>query len=276
MNSQRYKMTVAYDGSDFCGWQVQAPPDKPPLRTVQGVMQEVIGGVVGHPVNVQGASRTDSGVHALGQVAHFDAATRIPTERLAKAINSRLPDDVEVRSVEEVPITFHATYGAAEKQYRYRVWNGDGEPLHLRKQVYHNWVSLDVPAMEFAAAKLVGTRDFEGFSSAGHGRLDTTRTIFHCSVEHHRTPPPLVGDEVHIVVRGNGFLYNMVRIIAGTLLDVGRGRLSMERMDLALDEANRDHAGPTLPPQGLYLEWIRYPSVFKVTPQENTDEKAVE
>ena len=272
MQSQRYKMTVAYDGSEFCGWQVQAPPGREPLRTVQGVLQEALVTVAGHPVNVQGASRTDSGVHALGQVAHFDAATRVPAGRMAKAINSRLPDDVEVRTVEAVPVEFHATFDAVEKQYRYRIWNGDGEPLHLRRQVYHNWVPIDVDAMTAAAAKLVGTHDFEGFSSAGHGRLSTIRTIFHCSIERHVTPPPLNGDEVHIIVRGGGFLYNMVRIVAGTLLDVGRGRLDPRRIDLALAEADRVHAGPTLPPEGLYLEWIRYGSPGQPEPQEDYDE----
>ncbi len=258
MPIQRYKMTIAYDGSDFCGWQVQNNPLAPPLRTVQGVVHEAVMRTIDQPTFVQGASRTDSGVHALGQVGHFDADTRIPPDKLAKAINSRLPEDVEILSVEPVAADFDACRGAVEKQYRYRIWNSSRRPLHVRRLVYNNWVPLEISLMRDAAARLVGEHDFAGFAAAGHNRLTTVRTIFGCEVQELRGEPPLHAEEVHIVVRGSGFLYNMVRIIAGTLLDVGRGRLPLEQVDRAIAEAKRELAGPTLPPQGLYLEWIRY------------------
>ena len=257
----RYKLTIAYDGSAFHGWQAQEPPDAPPLRTVQGVVTDAIQRTLGHPVVVQGASRTDTGVHALGQVAHFDADTRIPIERLAMAINSRLEEDVEIRAAEGVHESFHAIRDAQSKQYRYRLWTGTHRPLALRELVYHCWTPLDLAAMNDAAGRLIGEHDFAAFAAAGHGRQTTVRTIHACRVEQPPQSPPgdeLMGRQVHIVVSGNGFLYNMVRIIAGTLVEVGRGRFAADHIDRLLAEPNRRDAGPTLPPQGLCLEWIRY------------------
>lgn len=257
---RRYKLIVAYDGSDFHGWQKQEPPPAPdgtptpPLRTVQGVLEDAVRRVVGDRAVVVGASRTDAGVHAMGQTAMFDAATRIPTERLAEAINSRLPKDVEVRHAEEAPLDFAVISGATSKQYRYRIWNSTHRPLGLRRLVYHFWHPLDVERMNEAAQRLVGTHDFASLASKDHNRETTVRTIHHCYVE----KPPAHEPEVHVVVASNGFLYNMVRIIVGTLIEVGRGRWSPEEIDRILAARDRQAAGPTAPAEGLVLEWVRY------------------
>jgi len=254
---KRYKLTIAYDGTAFHGWQKQEPPGQEPLRTVQGVVQMATAMVMKQRVIVVGASRTDAGVHARGQVAHFDAATRIPLERIAPAINSRLPRDVEVMGTEEVDASFDAISGAKHKRYRYRIFNSLHRPLHQRFCVWHCWLNLDVEKMNVAAKKLIGTHDVAGLANADHGRDNTVRTIFDCFVEQ-RNQCDGEGPQVHIVVEGSGFLYNMVRIIAGTLVEVGRGHFAPEIIDKILATADRRHAGPTLAPQGLSLEWIRY------------------
>lgn len=264
---RRFKLVVAYDGALFHGWQRQllAVPGSPPaigqgvgvasgaveLRTVAGVLESAIARTVRMPVRVVGASRTDAGVHALGQVAHFDAETRIPMQRMAEAINSRLPEDVEVRSCEAVGPGFDAIRGAVMKQYRYRIHLSRRRPLDRRLYVWHCWRELDVARMNQAAAALVGEHDFAAFTAAGHGRTTTVRAVSACEVERS-------GDEVHIVVRGKGFLYNMVRIIAGTLTEIGRGAMTIDDVRTALSGGDRRRAGPTLPASGLWLEWIRY------------------
>ena len=279
----RYALTIAYDGSDFHGWQEQAPrlagdtkcpssstaPDE--LRTVQGVLRATLQQVLQQPITLVGASRTDTGVHALGQVAHFDADNvRIPLERMTLAINSHLPDDIDIRDVRIVSDHFDAIRHAVEKQYRYRIWNTSHRPLMIRKQVHHCWYTLNVDAMNDAAQRLIGEHDFAGFANADHDRLTTVRTIFDCrvlSIPDCRLP--IKGDasqseignpksEINILVRGSGFLYNMVRIITGTLIEVGRGTMPPEHIDELLRHPNRQNAGPTAPPQGLYLEWIRH------------------
>lgn len=248
---QRFKLTIAYDGTLFHGWQKQEPPGSEPLRTVAGVVESTLVRVLRQPIRLVGSSRTDAGVHARGQVAHFDAINPIPIERLAKAINSRLPDDVDVLAAEPAPIGFDAISGAKNKQYRYRLYHTERRPLHLRNYVYHCWTPLDLGRMNDAARRLVGTHDFAGLTTLHHGRQTTVRTVFDCHVEEH---PP----EVQIVVSGSGFLYNMVRIIAGTLVEVGRGHFAPETIDAILEKGREQPAGPTLPASGLWLEWIRY------------------
>lgn len=255
---QRYKLTLAYDGSAFHGWQKQEPPGEEPLRTVQGELEQVLVRLLGTPstdLHLMGASRTDSGVHSVGQVAHFDSDTPIPLEKMALAINARLPDDIEIRKVELAPPDFESIGQAKNKQYRYRIFNADRKPMWVRSQVFHCFHDkLDIKRMQDAAKRLIGTHDIEGFSTAGHGRESTVRTIYDCQV----LVDPLFPDEIHMTIQGSGFLYNSVRIIAGTLVEVGRGRFEPEHIDTILQTADRRIAGPTLPPQGLCLEWISY------------------
>lgn len=291
--TRRYKITVAYDGSAFHGWQKQQPPNDPWPRTVQAELEKSMMRVLGQPsaeIDLVGASRTDTGVHATGQVCHFNAKTTIPIERMCRAINSLLPKDIDVRDAEIVHDSFDAIRDATDKQYRYRIHNTRHRPLGIRHLVYHEWAEIDVAPMRDAAKRLIGTHDIAGLAAASHGRLTTVRTIHDCTVEDHplafspESSKPLrdvetssdlrgnaslpkgahvtgAGREIHIVISGSGFLYNTVRIIAGTLLDVGTGKMPPEQIDEILATQKRDLAGPTLPPNGLCLEWVKYASV---------------
>lgn len=270
----RYKLTISYDGTEFCGWQKQEPPDpddptrRTTLRTVQGVVEETVRDVLREDVVVMGASRTDSGVHALGQVAAFtsepieDKGIGWPesrgTDSLVKALNSKLPRDVLITGAEVVPHDFNPIGGATEKEYTYTIECGPVRPLWDRAYVFHTWYELDLANMQQAAAAMVGEHDFAAFAQINHGRTTTVRTIFGCSVEHAQTDHGAVRFVVR--VSGSGFLYNMVRIIAGTLMEVGRGKIAPEAIGFIIESKDRRNAGPTLPPQGLRLEWIRYDS----------------
>ena len=269
--SRRYKLTVAYDGSGFHGWQKQEPPSGEPLRTVQGELENALVQVFRQPrqaIRLVGASRTDTGVHALGQAAQCDAATPIPVERLHLAINARLPGDIEVRSAEVTDPDFDVIGDVESKQYRYRIFNAPQRPLGLRHIVHHGWESMDPSRMQAAAERLVGEHDLAGFAAAGHGRSSTVRTIHACRVEEHPLDPTTrdpsaegdrcSGRELHVVIAGSGFLYHTVRIIAGTLVEVGRGRFDPTVIDEVFESGDRRLAGPTLPPQGLCLEWVRH------------------
>ncbi|MCC5830214.1 MAG: tRNA pseudouridine(38-40) synthase TruA [Phycisphaeraceae bacterium] len=256
-------MTVAYDGSEFHGWQRQTTPEGLVLRTVAGELESIISRVLRQPVMVQGASRTDAGVHARGQVASFVADSPVPVERMERAINSRLPPDLEIRDLAIAHRDFHPIRDALRKQYRYRLHHSLRRPLEKRRFVWHCWYDLDIAKMRDAAARLIGRHDFAGFAQADHGRASTVRTIMDCRIE---IEPP----EIHLLVIGDGFLYNMVRIIAGTVVEAGRGRIDLARIDRALTEGDRRLAGPTLPPEGLWLEWIEYPD----PPSIDTDPSA--
>ena len=258
---RRYRLVVAYDGSAFYGWQRQVH-DGVEWRTVQQAVEDAVNRVVkpaDRRISVLGASRTDTGVHARGQVATFDATTRIPLHRFGRALVTRLPDDVDIRRVDVVPDTFSVFTQVTTKQYRYRVFNSNARPLGLRHLVYPCWHRLDLGLMRDAAARIVGTHDFACFSSAGSVRATTVRTVHACDVEHHDLPG---GPEVHLVLRGDGFLYNMVRIIAGTLVDIGRHHIPPDSVQRMFDTGDRRHGGRTLSPGGLSLEWIRYADGF--------------
>ncbi len=267
----RYRLTIAYDGTDLHGWQKQdLPPgahapsaavikdadhERAPLRTAQELVEQAVRAVVREPLNIQGASRTDAGVHAIGQVATFacsDDCRRPPDERLAAAINAQLPDDVQVVSADPCREDFDPISDCVSKGYRYRLATGLTAPLWDRHYVHHIWTDLDAHAMRDAAALIVGEHDFGAFAKAGHGRLTTVRTVLACYVA--RSGP----DRLDITISGTGFLHNMVRIIAGTLVEIGRGRLRADAITRAIESGDRREAGPTLPPTGLCLEWIRY------------------
>jgi len=258
----RYRLTVAYDGTNFHGWQKQCTAGGDAavdIRTAQGVLEQAVRETVREPVNVLGASRTDAGVHAVGQAAAFTCDSEMDTDRLCAAINARLPDDMQVRRARIVPADFSPISDALAKGYRYRIAWGRGvrggppRPLFGRFTTFWTPYDLDPARMNLAARQLVGEHDFASFTRVGQERESTVRTIHDCRVVASRPR------RLHIHVAGDGFLYNMVRIIAGTLLEVGRGRTDPESMGEIVAAADRRAAGPTLPPQGLCLMWIKYP-----------------
>ncbi|MDY6914613.1 MAG: tRNA pseudouridine(38-40) synthase TruA [Planctomycetota bacterium] len=208
--------------------------------------------VAGHPVTVFGAGRTDAGVHAAGQVANFHMMnSSVPLRGLRRAMNSTLPRDIAVWSAVEVPENFHASRSAVGKTYRYRIHVAPDRPVMLAGQVYHYWRALDTEAMRLAGQRLIGRHDFRGFASSAEQRENTVRTVFSCELAD-------VASEVHVTVQGDGFLYNMVRNIVGTLIEVGRGCWPAERIDKILAGCDRRDAGPTAPPEGLTLLCVHY------------------
>lgn len=260
MPSQRYKLTLAYRGTRYHGWASQpmnatytgpAPEPGQGIPTIQETLSRAIESVVNHPVDLVGSSRTDAGVHAKGQVAHFDTdQTQIPVDGLRAAVNARLPDDILVRTLEPVPDSFDAVSSTTSKRYQYVIWNAPDRPVHFADLVWHQWRQLDVPAMARAASLLVGEHDFAAFAKPGHGRDSTVRTLLDCSVSM-RAPRIVIG------VEGTGFLWQMVRIITGTLVEVGLGRLAPDDLSRIVKSRDRNQAGPTAPPSGLFLQWIR-------------------
>lgn len=261
MPTQRYMLRIAYRGTHYYGWQRQAanpltwkgpqPEGDQGIPTIQEVLTRAIGQVVGHHVTLVGSSRTDSGVHAKGQVAHFDTdQLQIPAEGLRRAVNSRLPEDVLVRAIQPVDSTFHAIRSTRSKRYQYFIWNGRDRPLFFADLAWHRWQNLDVPAMARAAAMLEGEHDFASFARPGHERTTTVRTILSCDVR-------LRGGILIVGVEGTGFLWNMVRIIVGTLVEVGLGRFAPADIPTMLAAKNRAASGSTAPAHGLYLQWIR-------------------
>lgn len=261
VQSVRYKLTIAYRGTRYHGWQQQGvtpnwkgetPPEGEGIPTIQEVLRRTITDVVRHPVVIVGSSRTDAGVHAKGQVAHFDTtAVQIPMEGLRRAVNARLPDDVLVRSIEQVPETFDAIRSTASKRYQYLIWNAIDRNCFAADLSWHRWQTLDIDAMAAAAQVLVGEHDFASFAKPGHGRETTVRTVLACDVSRR-------GPRVVIGVEGTGFLWNMVRIIVGTLAEVGQGRYTPEDVRQMLESRDRRSAGSTAPPHGLYLQWIKF------------------
>jgi tRNA pseudouridine38-40 synthase len=260
MPPQRYKLVVAYRGTRYHGWQRQpmlpsykgdVPKAGEGIPTIQETLGRAMRYVLKHPLKLSGSSRTDSGVHAKGQLVHFDSdQTQIPTEGMRQAINCRLPDDILIRSIEPVDSTFDAVRSTLSKRYQYAIWNAIDRPPFFADLAWHRHHELDVEAMQRAANGLVGTHDFASFCKPGHGRFSTVRTLYHCQISR-RGPKLIVG------VEGNGFLWQMVRIIVGTLVEVGMGRRSEQEMAPMLAACDRRAGGPTAPPQGLFLQWIR-------------------
>jgi len=239
------KLTLAYDGHEYFGWAIQ--PDRP---TVQGTLVVTLGKITGEKVRLHGSSRTDAGVHALGQVAHFKTRSPIPPENLQRALNALLPASIRIYSVEEVPLNFHSRWHARAKTYRYRILRAAVCPPFLRHFVYHYPYPLDAAAIERAAPLFEGEHDFSTFATWDPGEADNSRirTIFSSCVE---SGPD--SDELIYTVRGRSFLRYMVRKLVGTLLEVGKGRLAPEDIPRILQARDRSLAGATAPPEGLYL-----------------------
>lgn len=244
---RRIRLTVAYDGTDYCGWQLQ-----PNGITIEEVLNRELSRMTGEELRVIGASRTDSGVHALGNVAVFDTKSRIPPERFSYALNQRLPEDIVILDSGEVPAGWHPRYQAQiRKTYEYHIYHAR-TPNPLKRR-YSTFVSfpLDIGDMRKAAGYLVGEHDFASFCNIRTNASDTVRTVEEVSVAED-------GADITIRVVGNGFLYNMVRIIAGTLIRVGRGFYTPGRVREILQARERTEAGVTAPPNGLVLVGIEY------------------
>ena len=246
MAVRNIKLTIAYDGSGYHGWQIQ-----PGKRTIQASLTQAIQDLIGSEVRVFGASRTDAGVSALVQVALVQIDSPIPVENLAKAITHRLPPDIAVAEAVEVPQGFDVIGAVKNKLYRYTIFTGPLRPVLQIRHCWHLPAVLDTAAMNKAAKILVGKKDFKSFASAADNRESTVRTIFHCDVTRK-------GDLVYVDIEGDGFLYNMVRNIVGTLVEVGLDRYKPEKINEILKARDRTAAGPIAPAAGLCLMWIKY------------------
>jgi len=246
MSLRNIKLTIAYDGSEYHGWQIQ-----PGFRTIQGILTEAIQDLLGSKVRLCAASRTDAGVSALGQAALMQIDSPIPTENLAAAITDRLPDDIAVVEAVEVPLGFDVIGAVKSKWYRYTIFTGLVRPVLRIRHCWHVPAKLDTAAMAEAAKELVGTKDFKSFASAEDKRENTVRTILRCDVT-------AEDDWIYIDVEGDSFLYNMVRNIVGTLVEVGIGRWQPEKISEILQAKDRRAAGPMAPAAGLCLMRIEY------------------
>ena len=244
---KRIKLVVAYDGTNYCGWQVQ-----PNGETIEGVLNRELSSLLGEDIKVTGASRTDSGVHSLGNVAVFDTDTRIPPEKISYALNIRLPEDIVVQDSCEVAPDFHPRHCNSRKTYEYRILNRRFAMPTRRLDTYFYHRPLDVERMQQAARYLKGTHDFKSFCSVNTVVEDTVRTIYTLQVIKD------ADDIITIRVQGSGFLYNMVRILAGTLIQVGIGAMEPEQMAEILEAKDRSASGPTAPAQGLTMMGIEF------------------
>lgn len=245
-----YKLTLAYDGTEFAGWQWQ-----PNRRTLQNELEQALERVTQVRTRCIASGRTDAGVHALGQVVSFSSDTNLPAEVLTKALNAELPDDMLVFGVEGVHDGFNAMRDAVRKRYRYVIEDGRKRDLFSRKYLWHIFQTLDVAAMQRAGRALVGTHDFTSFETSGSSRLTTVRTVFDLVIERRRAD--LTG-RVIVEVEADGFLYNMVRNIVGTLVAVGKGKQAEEWPGQVLQLRDRTQAGMTAPAQGLFLVGVEY------------------
>ena len=243
---KRIKLIVAYDGTNYCGWQTQING-----ITVEEVLNKTLSGLLKEDIRVIGASRTDSGVHALGNVSVFDTESKIPGDKFSFALNQRLPEDIRIQESCQVADDFHPRFCDTIKTYEYKILNRKFALPTERLYSAFVYYPLDVEKMQMAAAYLVGEHDFKSFCSSGSQVESTVRTITDISVEKH-------GEMISIRVSGNGFLYNMVRIIVGTLMKIGLGVWQPERMEEILNACDRNAAGPKAEARGLTLVEIRY------------------
>lgn len=238
---KRVMLTVAYDGTAYSGFQVQENE-----KTIEGELNRCLSGLFSEDIKVIGASRTDAGVHALCNVAVFDTNARMPGEKISYALNQRLPEDIRIRRSKEVEADFHPRRCESRKTYEYRIINSQFPLPTKRLYTHFTYIPLDIIRMQAAALYLVGEHDFKSFCSIASQAETTVRTIYDLQVKQE-------GEEIIIRVTGNGFLYNMVRIIAGTLIEVGKGRWEAEYVPDILNALDRTAAGPTAPARGLML-----------------------
>ncbi|GAB3069734.1 tRNA pseudouridine(38-40) synthase TruA [Virgibacillus ainsalahensis] len=245
---KKLKCIVRYDGSRFSGFQIQ-----PKKRTIQGELEKALTKMhKGSHVRIQASGRTDTGVHALGQAIHFESPYDIPMDNWKRALNTLLPDDLYIKAVSIVPSSFHARFDVTEKEYRYFIWNTKEPDVFKRNYAYHFPYKLDIETIQEACSHLEGTHDFTTFSSAkATTKGSKERTLYQVTCEKQ-------GNEIEFIFRGSGFLYNMVRIIVGVLLDIGQGRREAKTIEDLLAKKDRQLVGETIPPQGLYLWNVKY------------------
>jgi tRNA pseudouridine38-40 synthase len=258
-------LRLAYEGTRYSGWQTQ-----PGRITVQGTLAEAIRGVSGEELRPRGSSRTDAGVHALDQVVAFTTESLLEPAVWVRAINAKLPPDITVLSGREVAADFFPTRAAVRKRYRYRIHDAPWRPVLQRHLVWRWKTRLDCPAMQAAATALVGEHDFTSFETTPSTRLSKVRTIHALSVFRQSVPDDAPGSEVWIEIEGNGFLHNMVRIIAGSLVMVGAGRRKADWLAAALSARSRAAAGPTAPPEGLVLVSTQLEMDHDTAPWQNS------
>jgi tRNA pseudouridine38-40 synthase len=245
---RRLKITLEYDGTNFDGFQKQSGTKQ---RTVQGVLEESLFRLTGEKVAIIGAGRTDSGVHAYGQVVHFETGSPIPVERFCEALKGQLPPDIAAVDATVVDASFHARYSAVAKKYCYLVLNSRKPMALWRNYCYRYPYPLNISAVKECAEVLIGEHDFRAFSASGSSEKSTVRRLFSVDTEQQ-------GGLIRFTVVGNGFLYKMMRLIVGTLLEVGSGKLSLEQVRQLLKTGERGKGGATAPPQGLYLLKVFY------------------
>ena len=237
---------IEYDGTNYCGWQRQKE-----LPTIQEFLENGLCEITGENVVVFGAGRTDSGVHARGQTAHFKTASHIPGHAFAKALNTALPSDIVVRESQEVPMDFHAQFSAKAKAYRYTLYNHEIKPAIQRNYVHWVWRSLDVEKMKQASVHLIGTHDFSSFEAANSPRKSNIRTVNYIDITKESC-------YIEILIEANGFLYKMVRNIVGTLISVGHRQHEPDHTKTVLEARDRKRSGSTAPAKGLCLEYVAY------------------
>ena len=244
---RNFKITLSYDGSRYSGWQKQGNTP----NTIQGKLEKVLSAMFGTQIEIQGSGRTDAGVHAAAQVANFKVNTKVSADEICKYLRNYLPQDIGVLAVEEVSEQFHARLTAKRKTYCYRIWNSDIPNVFERKYLYILPDQLDVAAMQDAIPYFLGEHDFRAFCSNPDFKKSSVRTIYAMELEQ-------IGHELRLTVTGNGFLYNMVRLIMGTLLQVGKGTLKAQEIPEILESKERWRAGPMAPACGLCMMEVNY------------------
>ncbi|MGP6145823.1 tRNA pseudouridine(38-40) synthase TruA [Jeotgalibaca sp. A122] len=241
------KMTIEYDGTRYLGWQRLGDSDK----TIQGKIENILSNMTNSEIEIVGSGRTDAGTHANGQVANFKTDSTMTLPAMQEHLNRHLPRDIVVKEMQEVPERFHARYHAVSKQYSYHVWNNEVPSAFQRHFSYHVPEKLDLDLMNQAGQKFVGRHDFLGFSSLKKSKKSTVRTIESVTLQKE-------GNILHFAFVGEGFLYNQVRIMMGTILEIGAGRMTLNDIDAVFTSGIRSEAGMTVPAQGLFLDEVYY------------------
>ncbi|MEG1411555.1 MAG: tRNA pseudouridine(38-40) synthase TruA [Terrisporobacter sp.] len=239
------KLTIQYNGKNYCGWQKQNDS-----LGIQGTIEQAIKEITKEDIKINGSGRTDAGVHALGQVANFNTDCKIPVDKIPNALNSKLPEDIAIINAEEKELNFHSRHCAKGKRYRYMIYNSIYRSPIYNDIAYFVKYDLDFEKMEEEAKTLIGTHDFKGFMSSGSSVVNTVRTIYDIKISKQE-------ELIIIEVEGNGFLYNMVRILVGTLVDIGRGRIDTDMLSI-IKSKTRSMAGHTAPAHGLFLKKVDY------------------